>query len=125
MGAEGQFGALAAVNISANSAWFAWDLPLYINPNDAMQTSPAINLYGQITGHWIMQHRLSVNLNSRLYPSEEHLLQKKKSGAQTHTRSSTSVIAAATVESSTSTAGSVRRKTQKHKPETSPSPAVS
>lgn len=86
MGAEGQFGALAAVNISANSAWFAWDLPLYINPNDAMQTSPAINLYGQITGHWIMQHRLSVNLNSRLYPSEEHLLQKKKKWcADTHT----------------------------------------
>lgn len=44
-------------------------------------------------------------LNWRLQSSGEHLLLGEKSGAQTHTRSSTSVIAAATVESSTSTAG--------------------
>lgn len=48
MGTQGPFGALAAVNISANTAWFARDLPLYINPNDTRQTPNAINLYRQI-----------------------------------------------------------------------------
>lgn len=46
--AEGAFGALAAVNISANAARFARDLPLRINPKDALRTSAAINLYGRV-----------------------------------------------------------------------------
>lgn len=50
MGTEGAFGALAAVHISANPAWFARDLPLYINPNHARQTATAINLYRHVTG---------------------------------------------------------------------------
>lgn len=49
MGTGGPFGALAAVNISANTAWFARDLPLYINPNDSRQNLTTINLYGHIT----------------------------------------------------------------------------
>lgn len=83
-GAEGPFGALATVNISANPAWFARDLPLYLNLNDATQSPTAINLYGRVAEKWAMQRRVSVNLNSRLCPSGEHLL-RKKSGAQTHT----------------------------------------
>lgn len=122
---QGPFGALATVNISANPAWFARDLPLYLNLYDAMQKPTAFNLYGRVTEGWVMQHRVCVGLNSRLCPSGEHILQKRKKVVRRHTRSSTSVISAATVESSTSTAGSVRRKTQKHKPRTSASAPVS
>lgn len=47
--AGGPFEALAAPRIAANTAWFASGLPLYINPNDAMQTRTVTNLYGRVT----------------------------------------------------------------------------
>lgn len=74
MGTAGAFGALAAVKISANTAWFARDLPLYINPNDTRRNPTAINLYGHVTEREIVPGRVCVDLNSRVCPCGEHLL---------------------------------------------------
>lgn len=46
--AQGPVEALAAPHIAANPARFASGLPLYINPNDAMQAQTATNLYGHV-----------------------------------------------------------------------------
>lgn len=128
MGTGGPFGALAAGNISANTARFARDLTLYTNPNDPRRDLTVINRHRHVAEHWLVRRRVCASLNSRSCPCVEHLLpppKKKKWCADTHTRSSTSVIAAATVESSTSTAGSARRKTHNRRPQPPPSAPVS
>lgn len=130
MGTGGPFGALAAVNISANTARFARDLTLYTNPNDPRRDLTVINRHRHVAEHWLVRRRVCASLNSRLCPCVEHLLPPKKKKVvrrhtHTHTRSSTSVIAAATVESSTSTAGSARRKTHNRRPQPPPSAPVS
>lgn len=43
-----RFGALAELNISAFTARFDWDLPLYINPNKPWRIRTEFNLYGGV-----------------------------------------------------------------------------
>lgn len=53
----GPFGALAAPNISVNSASSASDPQLYTNPNDAVQTRTQLNLYRRVTERLTVQQR--------------------------------------------------------------------